>query len=122
MQAQQSSQAIIERFTAAFNRQELDAVMALMTDGCVFENTFPPPNGERAVGQQAVRAAFAAFFQSSPAAQFETEEIFALGDRAVMRWTYRWTNAGSGAGHVRGVDIYRIQDGKIAEKLSYVKG
>jgi hypothetical protein len=25
-------------------------------------------------------------------------------------------------GHVRGVDIFRVRDGKLAEKLSYVKG
>jgi hypothetical protein len=26
------------------------------------------------------------------------------------------------AGHVRGVDAFRVRDGKVAEKLSYVKG
>jgi hypothetical protein len=26
------------------------------------------------------------------------------------------------AGHVRAVDVLRVADGKIAEKLSYVKG
>jgi hypothetical protein len=25
-------------------------------------------------------------------------------------------------GHVRGVDIFRMRDGKVAKKLSYVKG
>ena len=25
-------------------------------------------------------------------------------------------------GHVRGVDVFRVRDGKVAEKLSYVKG
>lgn len=37
-----------------------------------------------------------------------------------MRWRYRWSReAGQ---HVRGVDVYRIREGKVAEKLSYVKG
>ncbi len=27
-----------------------------------------------------------------------------------------------GEGHVRGVDVFRVRDGKVAEKLSYVKG
>ena len=44
-------------------------------------------------------------------------------DRAVVRWTYRWAaDRPSDPGHVRGVDIIRVRDGKVAEKLSYVKG
>jgi hypothetical protein len=38
-----------------------------------------------------------------------------------VRWRYTWMNPDS-QGHVRGVDVFRVQDGKVAEKLSYVKG
>lgn len=113
--------AAIARFNDAFGRQDIDAVMAAMTDDCVFENTVPPPDGERSVGQEAVRAAFTAFFVSSPSASFEAEETFATDDRAVVRWVYRWEGV-DGAGHIRGVDLFRVRDGKVAEKLSYVKG
>ena len=109
--------AVIQRFNEAFNRHDVDALIALMTEDCVFENTFPPPDGARHVGQAAVRAVWEAFFAQAPAAQFEWEEVVALGERAVVRWTYRW-----GAGHVRGVDVLRVREGKVAEKLSYVKG
>jgi predicted SnoaL-like aldol condensation-catalyzing enzyme len=90
--------------------------MRCMTDDCVFENT-PPPDGERIVGAVAVRAFWAEFFAGNPQATFETEEQFAAGDRAVVRWRYDWNG-----GHVRGVDVFRVRDGKVAEKLSYVKG
>jgi ketosteroid isomerase-like protein len=119
--ANAATRAVIARFNEAFDRQDIDAVMAGMTDDCVFENTVPPPDGERFTGQEAVRAAFAAFFASSPAAKFETEEIFTCDDRCVVRWTYHWDGA-SGNGHVRGIDLFRVRDGKVAEKLSYVKG
>lgn len=33
---------------------------------------------------------------------FETEEIFAAGDRCVVRWKYHWRREGE-AGHIRGV-------------------
>lgn len=113
--------ATVHRFNDAFNRHDVDAVMALMTDDCVFDNTRPPPDGERIVGQAAVRAFWAEFFRRSPDARFDTEEIFAAGDRCVVRWTYHWVKDGK-PGHVRGVDIFRVQDGKVAEKLSDVKG
>ena len=114
--------AAIERFNAAFNRHDIDAVMAAMTDDCVFENNSPAPDGERYEGQAAVRAFWEAFFRSSPHARFETEDLVAAGDRCVVRWLYRWGNDEGGSGHVRGVDVFRVRDGKVAEKLSYVKG
>lgn len=45
--------------------------------------------------------------------------MIATGDRAVVQWRYRWASNG---GHVRGVDVFRVRDGKIAEKYSYLKG
>lgn len=114
--------AAVERFNEAFNRHDVDGVMAAMTEDCVFENTMPPPDGARHQGQAAVRAVWEAFFTDSPHAVFETEEIFASAGRAVVRWRYRWHSATDGEGHIRGVDIFRIRDGKVAEKLSYVKG
>lgn len=109
--------ATIERFNEAFNRHDVDAVMALFTDDCVFENTSPAPDGERHEGQAAARAFWEHFFAASPDAYFETEDIFVAGDRACVCWRYDW-----GDGHIRGVDVFRVRDGKVAAKLSYVKG
>jgi ketosteroid isomerase-like protein len=110
------------RFLDAFARHDVDGVMAAMTDECVFENTWPAPDGERHVGQAAVRQFWERFFRETPSAAFETEEMFAGGSRCVVRWLYRWRNADGSAGHVRGVDLLRVRDEKVAEKLSYVKG
>jgi len=114
--------AAIERFNEAFGRHDVDGVMRAMTDDCVFENTWPPPDGERHVGQEAVCGFWERFFRSSPNAAFEPEEIFSSGDRCVVRWLYRWTGKDGSPGHIRGVDIFRVRDGKVAEKLSYAKG
>ena len=52
---------------------------------------------------------------------FAAEEQFAVGDRCVVRWLYTWEENGE-TRHLRGVDILRVRDGKLAEKLAYVKG
>jgi ketosteroid isomerase-like protein len=111
----------VERFNEAFNRHDVDAIMALMTPDCIFENTRPTPDGERIEGQERVRAFWEQFFGRSPQARFTAEETFAAGDRCVVRWRYDWVRDGK-SGHVRGVDLFRVRDGKVAEKLSYVKG
>jgi ketosteroid isomerase-like protein len=113
--------AAVNRFNDAFNRHDVDAVMRCMTDDCVFENTRPAPDGERFTGAAAVRAFWESFFARSPQARFEAEETLAAGDRCVVRWVYHWVRDGA-PGHVRGVDVLRVRDGRVAEKLSYVKG
>jgi ketosteroid isomerase-like protein len=110
---------VISRFNDVFNCHDVDGVMALMTVDRVFENTLPAPDGERFEGAAAVRAFWQRFFRSAPGARFETEEMFAVGDRGIVRWVFRWDDQG---GHVRGADVLRIRDGKVAEKLAYVKG
>jgi ketosteroid isomerase-like protein len=113
--------AAVNAFNAAFNDHDVDAVMALMTDDVVFETTGPAPDGKRYVGQADVRAAWEEFFSASPTDAFTAEEIFANGDRCVVRWRFEW-NAADPSAHVRGVDVIRVRDGKLAEKLAYVKG
>jgi ketosteroid isomerase-like protein len=109
--------AAVARFSSAFDRHDVDGVMAAMSQDCVFENTGPAPDGERYAGAEAVRAFWESFFRTNPGARFETEEQFAAGDRCVVRWRYSW-----GTGHVRGIDIFRVRDGLVTEKLCYVKG
>jgi ketosteroid isomerase-like protein len=108
--------AVLNQFNQAWNKHDLEAALALVTDDCVFDNTTPPPDGQRFEGKEAVRAAWEPVF-GDPHSHFEIEEVFAADHRVVQRWRYSW-----GTGHVRGVDLLRFRDGKIAEKLSYAKG
>ena len=113
--------ALIERFTDATNRQDVEGMMALMSDDVVFEST-SPPEGRRFEGQAAVRACWDELFRGTPRARFETEEVIVSGNRCTARWRYVFDVDSADAGCVRGIDVFRITDGKIAEKLSYVKG
>jgi uncharacterized protein (TIGR03086 family) len=108
--------AVLVRFNDAFGRQDVDAIMALMTDDVVFDDT-SPPDGGRHVGQDAVRAAWTALFTGNPDGRFTTEHAVVAGDRATYQWVYDW-----GDGHVRGIDLFKVRDGKVSEKFSYVKG
>lgn len=117
---EQTAEAV-QRFNNAFNSHVVNDVMAAMTDDCIFENTNPPPDGTRYEGHQAVRGFWEKFFAANPTAKFEAEEMIVAGDRCVVRWVYRKMKDGK-PWHLRGVDVFRVRDGKVAEKLSYVKG
>lgn len=109
-------------FNEAFNRHDVDGMMQLVTSDSVFENTAPAPDGTRFAGKEAVADFWRGFFEASPQAQIDIEEIFGLGERCVMRWRYTWVDETGSDGHVRGVDVFRVRGGLIIEKLSYVKG
>jgi len=117
-----AAHAGLARFSAAFGSGDVDAIMSLMTDDCVFEATGPAPDGVRREGAEAVRAVWDDLFGNTPGAAFTEEESFVCGDRGVLRWRFDWAGDDGSPGHVRGADFLRFRDGKVCEKLSYVKG
>lgn len=118
----ETAMRVVIDFNAACNRHDVDGMMRLMTDDCLFENTAPAPDGTVYAGKDAVTGFWRDFFRESPSAHFDTEEMFGLGERCVVRWKYTWVDAAGRPGHVRGVDVFRVRGGLISEKLSYVKG
>ena len=116
------SHAALARFSGAFGAGDVDAIMALMTPDCVFEATGPAPDGLRYEGADVVRAQWEQLFSQTRDASFTEEESWACGDRGALRWRFDWTEEDGTPGHVRGADVLRFRDGKVCEKLSYVKG
>jgi ketosteroid isomerase-like protein len=113
---------VIDRFNKAFNEHDVDGVMALMTDDVIFDSTGPAPDGELFEGAAAVRGFWERFFGGSPGAFFDAEDVFAADDRCTVRWVFTFDKNDPKSGHVRGVDVFKVRDGKVSEKLCYVKG
>jgi len=118
----ESAVRVVLEFNEAFNRHDVGGMMQLMSEDCSFENTAPAPDGTLYSGKAAVTQFWQDFFHASPQAHIEVEEIFGMGERCILRWSYHWVEQGGQKGHVRGVDLFRVRNGLISEKLSYVKG
>jgi steroid delta-isomerase-like uncharacterized protein len=118
----ENSMRLALAFNDAFNRHNVPAMIALMSDDCVFENTSPAPDGTRYEGKEAVTQFWEEFFIASPHARIKIEDIFGMGMRCIVHWRYTRADTKGNEGHVRGVDIFKLKDGLITEKLSYVKG
>jgi steroid delta-isomerase-like uncharacterized protein len=114
--------ALLDRFADAWNRHDLDALMSMMTDDCVFEaSAGPDVNGQRSEGRQAVRAAFANVFETFQDAHWANPRYLIAGNRAVSEWTFTGTNKDGKRVEVNGCDLLTVRDGKIAVKNSYRK-
>jgi ketosteroid isomerase-like protein len=113
---------VLERFADAWNRHDLDALMSMMTNDGVFEaSAGPEVNGERSEGALAVRAAYAAVFETFPDAHWANARHFVVGDRGVSEWTFTGTRKDGTRVEVTGCDLFTFRDRKIAIKNSYRK-
>ena len=102
---------LVIRFTDAFNRDDLDAVMSYFADDAIYDEF----NGSRSRGTAAIRTAFEPQFRGDYGViRFHTEDVFADADsgKAVIRW--RCTLEGGPVnGSWRGLDILHVAGGQI---------
>ena len=102
---------LIERYNAAWNAHDVDAIHSLHHADIVFHNHTAD---ERAEGAETVRAHIAQIFENNPTLQFSTRSLQVGDDFAVSEWTA--TAAGK---EWDGVDVFPLRDGLIARKDVY---
>jgi ketosteroid isomerase-like protein len=119
---ERSRLAVLEQMTAAFNRHDLDAIIALFTDDCVFESPRgAEPWGTRFVGRAQVREGLAARFGGIPDVHYGDDSHFVAGDRGASEWTLTGTTTEGERLEVRGCDLWTFEGDRIARKDSFWK-
>ncbi|HVW55729.1 MAG TPA: nuclear transport factor 2 family protein [Rhizobiaceae bacterium] len=108
---------IMQRFNDVFQRHDPSALDDIVAEHCVIENTTPAPDGARHVGKAACVGRWSRI-ATEPGTGFDLEETSVAGDRATIRWRYKWGEGNS----VRGVNLMRVERGLIVEAMGYVKG
>ena len=114
---------ILVRHTEAWNRHDLDALMALFAEDCVFEASGgDEATGARYEGTREVRAAFGGVLESMPDAQWGNGRHHMLRPGyGVSEWTLTGTMSDGRRIEVNGCDFLTIRDEKIVKKNSYRK-
>ncbi len=112
----------LEAYSAAFNRHDVDALMSMMTEDCVFETAAGPEAcGTRHAGQAAVRTAFAAIFINFPDSKWGNALHFVSGNRGLSEWIFTGTPSDGKRLEVKGCDVFTFRNGKISHKDSFFK-
>ena len=113
----------LEEVLAAFNRHDLDAIMAPFADDCVFESPRgPDPWGRRFVGRDEVRRGLAARFEGIPDVHYGEDDHFVAGNRGASEWTISGTTVDGERIEVRGCDLWTFDDeGRLTRKDSFWK-
>jgi taurine dehydrogenase small subunit len=111
-----TTQALIEAYNDAWNRQDLDALCSFHADEIVFENHTA---GERAEGADAVREHIGGIFARWPSLRFSARALYAADGFAVCEWTAQAVRDDGRRIEWDGVDVFPIRDGKILRKDVY---
>jgi ketosteroid isomerase-like protein len=113
---------VVREVCAAFDRHDLDGIMEHFVDDCVFEwPRGPEPYGNRVLGREHVRQAFAERFAGIPDVRYTDDSHFVSGDRGVSEWLLSGTRTDGERVEVRGCDIWTFRGNKIAVKNSFWK-
>jgi steroid delta-isomerase-like uncharacterized protein len=117
-------QAVAERFAATLSAHDIEAFAALFSDGYIQHQVSaaaPPP--ANLTPKQASVAFFKARLNGMPDLKVEIEALVADKDRVAASFVYTGTHGGTWFDiaptgkplHFTSCDIFRIQDGLIAE-------
>jgi ketosteroid isomerase-like protein len=112
----------LEAVAEAFNRHDVDGIMAFFAVDAVLElPRGPDPWGRRLVGKEQVREGIAARFAGIPDVHYGNASHWLSGDRGVSEWTLTGTNSDGERLELRGCDLWTFRDGQIVRKDSYWK-
>jgi ketosteroid isomerase-like protein len=113
---------MLQEVAAAFDRHDLEGILAHFADHAVFESPRgPDPWGQRFVGIEQIRTAFAGRFEGIPDVRYRDDTHFVDGERGASEWTLSGTTREGSRIEVRGCDLWTFRDGKIVRKDSYWK-
>ncbi len=110
--------ALLKKFTAnVFNRRDLSKLTQFMREDYIQHNPFV---GQ---GSKGFNKFFSVWFKASPDFKYTPKQVIAKGDKVWTYGTYSGTYTGEFLGQqIKGkkyafdaIDIFRIQDGKLAE-------
>lgn len=114
---------LLEEHTAAWNSHDIERLMSLFADDCVFEASGGDEVcGQRFEGHHDVKVAFAGVFETIEDANWGGGRHAVLGDDyGVSEWTLRGTLPDGSRLEVNGCDFLTTRNGKIILKNSFRK-
>lgn len=121
--SRQEIKKIFKEWTHAWNKHDLNKVMALFHDDIFFGNW----TGAYVKGKKKLRKAWEPWFNNHGNFRFLEEETFIdeLQQKVLYRWVLEWPSMEpgfEGKYEIRkGVDVIHFKDGKIISKLTYSK-
>lgn len=112
---------LLKQFGEAWNAGDIDELMSMMTDDCVYCASVGPEPGTTYVGREAVREGFLAMLAFDSGGVSRAGRVFIAGNVGVSEWSYLFRAGPDGEFGVRGCDIFEFRSGRISRKDAFRK-
>jgi taurine dehydrogenase small subunit len=111
---------LLEALGRAWGNRDVEAVLGLMTEDCVYEASVGGEPGTTYRGREELRAGIANMFAHDAGSVAEVSNVFVTDACAAWEWTYRWADS-SGMPEERGCDLFEFREGLISRKNAFRK-
>jgi ketosteroid isomerase-like protein len=106
---------VIKQYFDAFNRHDIDGIVACFDDAIVLVDT----EGQRVEGLAAARRRYQSDFELIPDAHCDLRLVTGRDERGVAESIFRGTVRGGGPVRAVGAEVMEFADGKIKEIRDY---
>jgi taurine dehydrogenase small subunit len=111
---------VLDRFGKAWGESDIEQLMALITDDCVYSASVGPEPGRTYIGRTAIREGFSSMLAFDASGESRGGRIFVSGPLAVAEWSYVYRASGS-TREIRGCDIIEFRGLQICRKDAFRK-
>jgi ketosteroid isomerase-like protein len=117
---QMTSERLME-FGAAWDRRDIDALMAFITDNCIFSASVGSEPGQTYIGKEAVRQGFEKMLKHDEGGESRSGDVWVAGNKGVAEWSYIFTNEKGEKFELRGCDLFEFDGNQICRKDAFRK-
>ncbi len=118
---EQEKRELLAKFSKAWGQADVDGLMALMTDDCVYKASVGPEPGTTYSGKDEVRRGFAEILEYESGGEQRGGRLWFSGDYAFAEWSYDEVADDGSITDIQGIDIFHFVDGKLALKDAFRK-
>ena len=108
-------------FLEAWGNADVEALMALMADNCVYYVSTGPEPGATVSGEQSLSRTFTEMTATETEVDTREGRIWVSGEFAFAEWSYDEKIADGKVREIRGIDVIHIVDGLIQSIDAYRK-
>lgn len=113
---------LLEAIGDAFNRHDVDAIVAHFTEDGVFDNAVGPDiHGQRVRGRAALREFFSGLMERCPDIQWHAIDNRVAGNKGYSEWRRQCTLPSGEKQDWLGLDIFTFRGGLVEKKDTYFK-
>ena len=114
---------LLDAIQDAFNRQDVDAILAHFADDCewLMARGPAPREGRRCRGKAEIRAVLTERFSRITDMRWVDMRHWIIGDKALSEWVVQGTSVDGDKLDLLGCDLWEFRDGKVVKKDTYWK-